>query len=74
MDLKECEFHFPFAFLARRQTRQEESPADVCYCRMIILAALCLIPGHPGFVFKDNAVLKRTSEDEEPKLVQESLA
>jgi hypothetical protein len=48
---------------------------------MIILAAWCLVAGHPGFVFKDNAVLGRKSSDgqsesgpEEPKVVQEAMA
>jgi hypothetical protein len=39
---------------------------------MIILAALCLIPAHPGFVFKNNETLKRDSQVEKPKLVQEA--
>ena len=32
--------------------------------RMVVLAALCLIPAHPGFVFKDGATL--TIREERP--------
>jgi hypothetical protein len=35
---------------------------------MIILAAWCLVPGHPGFVFKNDKVLTAESGAEEPKV------
>lgn len=29
---------------------------------MVIIAAWCLVPGHPGFIFKDNATLAGRTE------------
>jgi hypothetical protein len=44
---------------------------------MIILAAWCLVAGHPGFAFKGDASLTRIisdefSSDEEPKPVMDA--
>jgi hypothetical protein len=63
--LKECKFIFTTC-------RLFEIQADHDDYSMIILAALCLIPAHPGFIFKNNETLKRDSQVEEPKLVQEA--
>lgn len=55
---KECEF-FSLSPLAATANAADS---------MVILAAWCLVPGHPGFIFKENATLtSQTSAYEERK-------
>jgi hypothetical protein len=81
MGLRECKYLAPFpvsriSLLFHRllwSLMVHDADIEGESYSMIILAAWCLVPGHPGFVFKESAVLERESSAEEPKLVQEAM-